>query len=61
MNCSNIEVLDELQKLENMCGEYSGELKFLSKKIRRDIWIRGIIRCKFVRNARIIKTKDKSK
>ena len=41
MNCSNIEVLDELQKLENMCGEYSGELKFLSKKIRRDIWISG--------------------
>ena len=40
MNCSNIEVLDELQKLENMCGEYSGELKFLSKKIRRDIWIK---------------------
>lgn len=41
MNCSNIEVLDELQKLENMCGEYSGELKFLSIKIRRDIWISG--------------------
>lgn len=41
MNCSNIEVLDELQKFENMCGEYSGELKFLSKKIRRDIWISG--------------------
>lgn len=34
-------VLDELQNLENMCDEYTGELKFLSKKIRKDIWICG--------------------
>lgn len=40
MNYS-IMVLEELQKLENMCEEYTGELKFLSKKIRKDVWICG--------------------
>lgn len=31
-------MLEELQKLENLSEEYSGELRFLSKKIRKDFW-----------------------
>lgn len=38
MNYS-IRVLDELQVLESMCDEYSGELTYLSKRIRKDIWV----------------------
>ena len=38
MNYS-IRVLDELQVLESMCDEYSGELRYLSKRIRKDIWV----------------------
>ena len=31
-------MLEELQKLENLSEDYKGELKFLSKKIRKDFW-----------------------
>jgi len=31
-------MLEELQKLEQLSDEYSGELRFLSKKIRNDLW-----------------------
>lgn len=31
-------MLNELQKLEEMSTEYKGELRFLSKRIRRDFW-----------------------
>lgn len=31
-------MLEELQKLEQLSDEYSGELRFLSKKIRKDLW-----------------------
>ena len=31
-------MLEELQKLEQLSEEYSGELRFLSKKIRKDFW-----------------------
>lgn len=31
-------MLEELQKLENLSKEYAGELRFLSKKIRKDFW-----------------------
>ena len=31
-------MLGELQKLEEMSLEYKGELKYLSKRIRHDIW-----------------------
>lgn len=39
-NCMNfsLAVLEELQILENFSEEYKVELKFLSKKIRKDIW-----------------------
>lgn len=34
-----IKMLEELQKLENLSVEYKGELRYLSKKTRKDIWI----------------------
>ena len=34
----SIHMLGELQKLEEMSLEYKGELKYLSKRIRHDIW-----------------------
>lgn len=34
-------MLEELQKLENLSEDYKGELKFLSKKIRKDFWNTG--------------------
>lgn len=37
MNYSVV-MLRELQKLENLSKDYSGELRFLSKKIRKDFW-----------------------
>lgn len=34
----SIYMLEELQKLERLSEEYRGELRFLSKKIRKDFW-----------------------
>lgn len=34
----SIYMLEELEKLEKMSEEYRGELRFLSKKIRKDFW-----------------------
>ncbi|WP_313128490.1 hypothetical protein [Anaerocolumna sp.] len=34
-----MKMLEELQKLENLSVEYKGELRYLSKKIRKDFWI----------------------
>ena len=34
-------VLFELERLENICDRYKTELRFLSKRIRRDIWKDG--------------------
>lgn len=35
----SIKILEELQRLENLSVEYKGELRYLSKKIRKDFWI----------------------
>lgn len=35
----SIKMLEELQRLENLSVEYKGELRYLSKKIRKDFWI----------------------
>lgn len=33
-------MLDELQRLEEFSPEYNAELRLLSKRIRRDFWIK---------------------
>lgn len=40
MNYSD-RVLFELERLENFCDKYKTELRFLSKRIRRDVWKDG--------------------